>query len=188
MIGEILHRNNASGIVANTVYRFSANHHSRGRHLGTAHCEVPRGQAPRLHRVGPAPHPQANLIPPDLPRSGVGWKSHPNTRCVRGSRSLHHDPTAPVAPVGRPDWVLRGVAFPQCRSQRWMKVGNPSVGSLAVLFTKLYSAINIHLGFTLSSPEALALFICRTQRLIPLTRRMRRESLFTTGTARRPPA
>ena len=28
--------------------------------------EVPRCQAPRLHRLGTAPHPQANLIPPDL--------------------------------------------------------------------------------------------------------------------------
>ena len=33
-------------------------------------CEVPRGQAPRLHRLGQAQHPQANLIPSDLPREG----------------------------------------------------------------------------------------------------------------------
>jgi hypothetical protein len=30
-------------------------------------CEVPWGQAPRLHRLGSAQHPQANLIPSDLP-------------------------------------------------------------------------------------------------------------------------
>ena len=117
-------------------------------HCPIPHSEVPRGQAPRLHRVGPAPHPQATVSPPELPRSGVGWKSHPN-REVRGSRSLHHDPTAPVAPVGGPDWVLRGVAVPQCRSQQWMKLGNPSVGSLAVLFSKLYSVRHSHVGFTL---------------------------------------
>ena len=78
-------------------------------------CEVPRGQVvreseilviteiedfrttPRLHRLGAAPHPQANLIPPDLLRAesaGINTRTH---RCVRGSRSLHHGPTTPVS-------------------------------------------------------------------------------------------
>ncbi len=33
---------------------------------------------PRLHRLGAAPSPQANVIPLELPR-WVGWNSHPNT-------------------------------------------------------------------------------------------------------------
>ncbi len=28
-------------------------------------------KAPRLHRLGSAPHPQANFIPPDLSREGL---------------------------------------------------------------------------------------------------------------------
>ena len=34
---------------------------------------------------------------PRPPTPEVGWKYHPNTRCVREGRSLHHDPTTPVA-------------------------------------------------------------------------------------------
>jgi len=59
--------------------------------------EVPRGQAPRLLRLGAAPLPQANLIPPDLLREESAGIHTRTRQCVRGSRSLHHDPTTPVS-------------------------------------------------------------------------------------------
>ena len=52
-------------------------------------CEVPRGQAPRLHRLGSAQHPQANLIPSDLPREGSAGINTRTPRGVRGGRRLH---------------------------------------------------------------------------------------------------
>jgi hypothetical protein len=82
---------------------------------------------PRLHRVGSPLHPQANVIPLEVPFR-VSWNSLPNTSfvSVRVGRSTttreypsHHAST----------WVLRGTTVPSdCLSQRWMKLFHPSFG------------------------------------------------------------
>ena len=87
------------------------------------------------------------FTPPRLPRDGsAGINTRTLSASVRVGGSTPPDNSRRTTSK---TWVLRGVAFPNCLSQRWIKIFNPSLWVSDCIQTTIRSLINSSTAFTL---------------------------------------
>ena len=103
VIGEMSTTANGGDLLAAAVtVVLCINHHLSSYEIPQMNREVPRGQAPRLHRLGVASHPQANLIPPDLLREeSAGINTRTRRLCPWESAAPPPPDNSRLAPNGR---------------------------------------------------------------------------------------